>query len=59
MLLTIAIILGVLVLVNIFLLIFSCNSPEDDLKTKTLKKKPILPKGLNKSKSKHIVFADK
>ncbi|PJX20644.1 hypothetical protein CAP47_10365 [Psychroflexus sp. S27] len=59
MLLTIAIILGVLVLVNIFLLIFSCNSPEDDLKNKNSKKKPILPKGLSKSKSKHIVFADK
>lgn len=59
MLSLILIILGVLISINILLLVFSCNPSENNLKNIKTEKKPILPKGLNERKSKHIIFADK
>lgn len=58
MLLTIGIIIATLILVNILLLIFSCNPSETEGKRKTAVK-PVAPKGLRNKKSKYILYADK
>ncbi|MGO1728033.1 MAG: hypothetical protein ACTHY4_00360 [Flavobacteriaceae bacterium] len=59
MLLTIGIIIAILILVNILLLIFSCNPSENEENKQKTAVKPVAPKGLQNKKSKYILYADK